>query len=193
MGQAVRTWQLWCLIAALALAGMASSAQLSHLLPFMKDLRLSSGLAAGLFSLASAALLAGKLFFGYVSDRASPKLALLVAIAIGVAAALVQMALLAWTAPVLMAILAAALVGAVAGAFTVIMPTLIGALFGTLRLGTLLGLVFLFTMSGMALGPLVAGRMFDATGSYQSFFVLALALYGVAVLAGALVRPVVRR
>jgi MFS family permease len=189
----VRTWQLWCLIAALAVAGVASSAQFTHLLPFMKDLRLSAGLAAGLFSLASAALLAGKLFFGYVSDRASPKLALLVAIAIGVAATLVELALLAWGAPLLTAILAAALVGAVAGSFTVIMPTLIGALFGTRRLGTLLGLVFLFAMSGMAVGPLVAGRMFDATGSYKSFLVVALALYGVGVLAAALVRPALRR
>jgi MFS family permease len=81
-------------------------------------------------------------------------------------------------------------VGFVCGAFTVIMPTLIGATFGARYLASIMGVVFLFAMSGMALGPFVAGRMFDTSGSYKSFFILSLSAYACAGMVAAALKPV---
>jgi MFS family permease len=65
------------------------------------------------------------------------------------------------------------------GFFTVMSPT-VAELFGTGSHGLLFGIVLFCGTIGGAIGPFMAGRSFDATGSYQIiFFVLTgLALAG---------------
>jgi MFS family permease len=190
LGQALRTWQIWSIAAALSFAGLASSAAFSHLMPFLTDVGVSTRDAATMFSLTSACLLLGKIFFGYMSDRASPKTALLTSIVVGMIATTMQLALLVWGHPMYGVLMAVTTVGFVCGAFTVIMPTLIGATFGARYLASIMGVVFLFAMSGMALGPFVAGRMFDTNGSYKSFFILSLSAYACAGMVATALKPV---
>jgi MFS family permease len=55
------------------------------------------------------------------------------------------------------------------GFFTVMSPT-VAELFGTGSHGLLFGLVLFSGTIGGAVGPVLAGRMFDVTGSYQGVF-----------------------
>ncbi|KPK08586.1 MAG: hypothetical protein AMJ64_03045 [Betaproteobacteria bacterium SG8_39] len=67
------------------------------------------------------------------------------------------------------------------GFFTVMSPT-VAEFFGTRVHGVLFGTVLMFGSIGGAIGPLAAGAVFDATGSYRLAFgaLLGLALVGLA-------------
>jgi MFS family permease len=70
------------------------------------------------------------------------------------------------------------------GLFTVMSPT-VAELFGTGSHGLLFGLVLFSGTLGGAAGPLMAGGIFDLTGSYRLVFIIltALALVGAALVA----------
>jgi MFS family permease len=53
---------------------------------------------------------------------------------------------------------------------------------GRKRLGTLLGILALFTTFGFAMGPVIAGRIFDRAGSYTGALILFAALAFVSML-----------
>ena len=59
---------------------------------------------------------------------------------------------------------------------THILPIVITESLGAKRLGTLLGVLSLFTTFGFAVGPVIAGRIFDQTGSYTGALLLFVAI-----------------
>jgi MFS family permease len=65
------------------------------------------------------------------------------------------------------------------GLFTIMSPT-VAELFGTASHGLLFGIVLFSGTLGGALGPLMAGHIFDLTGSYHLVFLIltAMALVG---------------
>jgi nitrate/nitrite transporter NarK len=66
---------------------------------------------------------------------------------------------------------------------THVLPMAIAESLGAKRLGTLLGILALFTTFGFAAGPVIAGRIFDRTGSYTGALLLFVALAIVSMLA----------
>jgi MFS family permease len=67
----------------------------------------------------------------------------------------------------------AAIYGFSHGGFFAVIPSLIAELFGTKAHGGLFGIVFSSGAVGGAIGPLMAGRIFDLTDSYRvAFFIL---------------------
>ncbi len=64
------------------------------------------------------------------------------------------------------------------GFFTVVSPAL-AEYFGIAALGTVFGTVLFFGTLGGSLGPLLAGWMFDSTGSYTLAFGILAALAAV--------------
>ena len=86
----------------------------------------------------------------------------------------------------------------VGGAFVPMMePVLISRAFGVRHFGTISGVIAMVTFPGTALGPILAGALFDTTGSYTlSFSLLAVALLvsaGLLVLAGIAVNGAAHR
>jgi len=61
------------------------------------------------------------------------------------------------------------------GLFTVMSPT-VAELFGTGSHGLLFGIVLFSGTLGGAIGPLMAGRIFDLTGSYRLVFLILTAM-----------------
>ena len=74
------------------------------------------------------------------------------------------------------------------GFFTVVSPT-VAELFGTGSHGVLFGIVLFSGTIGGAVGPLLAGRTFDVTGSYQMVFLILAALAAVGLVLITLLRP----
>jgi MFS family permease len=76
--------------------------------------------------------------------------------------------------------LAAALIGIGAGGEAAITPYLLTRYFGLRGFSTLYGLTWTFYAAAGAIGPVILGRAFDATGSYSSLLVLLAAMLGLA-------------
>ncbi|MGB2652375.1 MAG: hypothetical protein WAN62_01210, partial [Candidatus Acidiferrum sp.] len=68
--------------------------------------------------------------------------------------------------------LAAALLGVGAGGEAAITPYLLTRYFGLRAFSTLYGLTWTFYAAAGAIGPVILGRAFDATGSYSSLLMI---------------------
>ena len=75
------------------------------------------------------------------------------------------------------------------GFFTVVSPT-VAELFGTGSHGLLFGLVLACGTIGGAVGPLLAGRIFDVTGSYWILFLVLTGLAVVGLILVNLLQPI---
>ena len=87
----------------------------------------------------------------------------------------------------------AAIYGVAHGSFfTLISPT-VARLFGIGSHGVLLGIVLFSGNLGGAIGPVVAGYIFDLTHSYQLVFLLMAGVCAIALLLTPFLKPAVRK
>jgi MFS family permease len=133
-----------------------------HVVVHGMDLGLTAALAAGLLSVQGAASAVGRLAVGALTDRLSGRQAYAICF-VPLIASLAAMLVIDTPWPLFAAI---AVYGfAHGGFFTVVSPT-IAEYFGTRAHGSAFGAVIFFGTIGGALGPVLAGRVFDATGGY---------------------------
>jgi MFS family permease len=137
-----------------------------HIVVHGMDLGMAPALAAGLLSVTGAASVAGRLTVGTLSDRIRAKRAFTICF-VPLIASLLAFLLIETPWPLFAAV---AVYGfAHGGLFTVVSPT-IAEYFGTRAHGATFGVVLFFGTIGGALGPILAGRVFDTTGSYALAF-----------------------
>ena len=74
------------------------------------------------------------------------------------------------------------------GFFALISPT-VAELFGTGSHGVLLGIAFFSGTIGGAIGPLLAGHIFDITSSYQLIFLICTAMSVIGTILTSLLTP----
>jgi MFS family permease len=74
------------------------------------------------------------------------------------------------------------------GSLALISP-LLAELFGTKAISSLFGIVLFFGTAGAGTGPLVAGRIYDVTGSYQSAFLIMIIASVVGLILTLLLKP----
>ncbi|MDX2170213.1 MAG: MFS transporter [Deltaproteobacteria bacterium] len=138
----------------------------THLVAFLGDLGYSSLAAAGGFSLTLALGIVGKLATGAIADRVGARAAVLGNFS------LIALASLLLLAPMVGGALPLFLVvhGFATAAEDVVIPLVIAQRFGAAQLGRVYGLLLLALVPGGWAGPLVAGWVFDVTGSYAPVF-----------------------
>ncbi len=186
-GKVMRTKVFWLYAAAFLMVGFGLQMMLAHLVPYMQDVyRLSPRAAAGVFSVIGITSATGRLVMGGVSDYLGTRKSLALSVFLeGLAVALILLSPRPW-----MLYLFGALLGFGYGGHAPQFPAIIRDIWGMKRLGRNIGLQQIFYGSGALLGPLLAGWMFDRTGSYVIPFAVAA---GVLMLAGwislALKRP----
>jgi MFS family permease len=161
----------------------------THLVAFLGDLGYSSLEAAGSFSLTLALGIAGKLVVGAIADRTGPRVAVVGNfLIIALASALLLVPTVRGAIPVFLV-----LHGFATAAEDVVVPLLIAQRFGIEHLGRVYGALLLALVPGGTLGPVLAGRVFDATGSYREVFAAFVLGNVLAVAALLLVRSSPRR
>lgn len=142
------------------------------------DIGMSAPFAATLLSVIGAASIAGRLSVGGLVDRIGGRNGYILCFA----------ALIAGLAVLILGHAQIALFAAVAiygfghgGFFTVVSPT-VAEFFGLRAHGAIFGTVLFFGTVGGALGPILAGLVFDTTGSYMIAFsgLLVMAILGLA-------------
>lgn len=160
----------------------------AHLVAFLGDLGYSQLAAAGGFSLTLVLGIGGKLLAGAIADRLGARPAVIGNFAlIAVASGLLLVPHLPGALPAFIA-----LHGFATAAEDVVIPLIIAQRFGDALLARTYGLLLLALVPGGALGPVIAGRVFDTTGSYTPVFAAFAVLNVTAVIAlAATARPAI--
>jgi len=160
---AIRSRIFWTLIAVVAGAAIAFNGVVVHSVSLLTDRGVASGSAAMALSLMGAAGLLGRLSTGWLIDRFRAtyvSATLLVIAAAGIF-------LLSSTTSFNAALVAAAMIGFGMGGELDVTPFLLSRYFGLRSLSTLYGIAWMAMGGGAAIGSLVMGRAFDASGSYD--------------------------
>ena len=142
----------------------------------------SAALAMSVF-FGSAAL--GKVAMGYVADRVSARLAL----AADFAATAVALVMVFGAAHLMLLAMFLGICGIAGAAPLVLLPLLVAESLGRRRYGMLAGLAGIAGTIGATFGPVVAGRIFDLTGSYAPAFQLFILLDIIGAVAAFACRP----
>ncbi|MGB2813753.1 MAG: MFS transporter, partial [Dehalococcoidales bacterium] len=137
-----------------------------HIVPHATDMGISSTAAAGVLAAIGGISMAGRFATGVAIDRIGNRLSMVICFILLILVLLwLQMARELW-----MFYLFAVVYGiAHGGLFTAISP-IVAEYFGLRAHGALFGIVFFSSMVGGAIGPVLAGHIFDTTGSYTIAF-----------------------
>lgn len=161
----------WIPVLSMAPLNIAFGAVQFNLGPFGQDLGLTPAAAAKLIALCSFSMVCGKFCFGWLGDRVDHRL--LYWLAAGTMMS--GLALLCGLPALWRAALGVICIGLAGGSILPMIGLIHGARFGLAAYGRVIGLVML-TLLLSALGPFLAGAIFDATGSYDRAFLLFIAL-----------------
>ncbi len=171
-----RTRQFWTLCA-IQFAFFPSLMSIPvHIYVHATDLGFGSGRAALVVSAIAGSSIIGRLVVGGLIDRIGGRLAFIICF-LPLVGSLVFLRLI--DLPILLFTFALFYGFAHGGLFTVVSPT-IAEFFGMQSHGVIFGTVLFFGTLGGAAGPLLCGRIYDLTGSYNLAFTIlaALALIG---------------
>jgi MFS family permease len=153
------------------LFGFATTSLSVHIVPYLISIGYTPASAALSLAIAYGLATVGNVFFGWLGDRVRSQVALSASIT-GVAFAVCLLLNASQVAFLLTFVLVYGVAhqGPVFG-----IPLSTAECFGLRRFGSISGLIGLtLTVSGL-LGPIAAGHLFDATGSYRAPFFLFLA------------------
>ena len=160
----LRSRAFWIIVATLFLGSMSVNGAITHLSPLLTDRGVSTDVAALAASTLGLASFCGRLLTGYLLDRFfAPRVGL--CLLMGTAAGILLLAS-ARSAPLGLA--AAALIGFGLGGEADVTPYLLTRYFGLRSFSTLYGFTWTAYAIAGAIGPVVMGRAFDATGSYSA-------------------------
>jgi MFS family permease len=160
--EGLRSRAFWLLVATLFLSSIAVNGAITHLSPLLTDRGVSADGAALAVSVLGAASLTGRLLTGLLLDRFfGPRVSFV--LLVGVAAGIF---LLANASGKTSALIAAALIGLGLGGEADVTPYLLTRYFGLRMFSTLYGFTWTAYAIAGATGPVLMGRVFDATHSY---------------------------
>jgi MFS family permease len=177
VAEALRTRSFWMLALAQLFFAFAVSGMGLHLVPYLIGLGYAPARAALVLSVALGLGATGKLVMGSFADRISARIALfidLILVAIGMTLVL-GLNRPAMLFPFLL------IYGLSFGAPLTLIPLAMAESLGLKRFGSLAGLAGVFNTIGAAIGPVLAGRLFDSTARYSTAF----ELFAIALLLGA--------
>ncbi len=184
--EAIHTMQFWAIFAIFLIAVFCIQTITIHIVRHAMDLNIPMTSAAGILSIVGGVSIAGRLVMGSASDRVGVKWALVVCFLILVTAlSWLQFARELW-----MFYLFAAVYGFGQGGFFALLSPAVAELFGMRSQGAILGAVIFGYTIGGAIGPLLAGRIFDITSSYRLAFLINTVLSIVGLILALLLRPI---
>ncbi len=179
LSDSLRTGAFWILSLSHFLWVFANLSMITHLVAFLTDVGFESQTAATSLGLTVGASVAGRLIFGMLSDRFTKRYVMALALTLHATAMLFLFGIQSfWALPAFVIVFGLAL-----GGSAVLVPLLVGECFGLLAFGKILGLIMISATLGAAIGPVLTGRVYDVTGSYEPAFVLHTTVFLAAALA----------
>ena len=165
--EALRTTAFWAIVAAFLLALSGQIAFLVHQVSFLSKTLGTAG-AATAVSLTAGASIIGRLFLGSIADRSDKRFLAMFCFLIQGGAVL----LMAYNRQAAVLYLGTLAFGLTMGGIVMLQSLLIGECFGMVSFGTISGLSGMFSVTGAAFGPTIAGLIYDATQDYRIAFTI---------------------
>ena len=167
----------WILVVVLFCSSIAQNGALTHMAALLTDRGVSTSAAAVAVSAMGGASLLGRLLTGWLLDRFAAARVSCVMLSLAALGTLT----LAGAQNAATGIVAAMLIGLGMGGEADVTPYMLSRNFGLRAFATLYGFTYTGYACAGAIGPVLMGRVFDATGSYERLLVaLAVALAAVA-------------
>jgi MFS family permease len=166
--EGLSTYAFWIIVAVLFVSSISMNGAITHLSALLTDRGISATDAAWCAAVLGGSSVLGRIVTGWLLDRF---FGARVAFAVSLITA-GGIFLLAHANSVASGCLAAALIGVGAGGEAAITPYLLTRYFGLRAFSTLYGLTWTFYAAAGAVGPVILGRAYDSTGSYESLLVL---------------------
>lgn len=170
--EAISTRRFWVLCAVFFCYGFIVHTIMVHIVTHATDLGIAPVVASGILAAIGGISIAGRIGVGSVADKIGNKRSLLV-----------NFFLLAISLLWLLAVrelgafyLFAAVFGFPYGGLAIFNSLMTAEVFGLKAHGAIMGLVTFVYTTGSAIGPVLAGHIFDITGSYNSAFMITAAL-----------------
>ena len=187
--EAIGSRQFWQFSISWFIVSFCAMTVLVHIAPRATDIGISATVAAAILGAIGGFSIVSRVMAGIISDRIGNKATFIIGLLFLTTSLIgVQFAREAW-----MFFLFAAVYGIAHGAMYTIFTPLLAALFGLEAIGSIVG-VFIFAGTlGGSIGPILAGRIFDVTESYQMAFLLCLALSIIALILMSFLKPVSNR
>jgi len=164
--EALRTRQFWTICLAYLATMFCVLIIMVHIVPHATDAGISSTTAAGILSTIGGISMAGRFVIGIAIDRIGNRHSMIICLILFISALLwLQMARELW-----MLYLFAVFYGFAHGGLLTVVSPIVAEYFGLRSHGVLFGIVFFSSTVGGAIGPVIAGHIFDITGSYSLAF-----------------------
>ncbi len=165
--EAMNTRKFWLLLAGVTCAGFSYPSFMTQLIPHMQSVGWSSSKATLVLTVLAGMALASKLSWGLISERLTARLSFVIAISImssGVIfVTLAGSSIFVWPAIVFF--------GAGFGGIGPLMSLVVMETFGLRSFGSIQGVVAMVLATvPVLIGPILAGSLFDLTGSYETSF-----------------------
>lgn len=160
--------RFWILSAIYLCFGFSLESIMVHIDPHVTEFGISAAIAAGILAIIGGGSIPGRLVMGAFADRAGGKVALIVGfVLLTIALFWLQLAKEVW-----MFYLFAAIFGFAFGTLYVVLSPIVAELFGLSSHGAILGIIIFGYTIGGTIGPILAGKIFDITSSYQLAFLV---------------------
>jgi predicted MFS family arabinose efflux permease len=145
-----------------------------NLIPILSSFDISRGEAAAIAGVAGISSIVGRLVTGVLLDRYNPNIIAGVIVLLPVVSCLL---LLQSPGSVPVAIVAAVIIGVALGSEVDVIAFVTAKQFGTLRYGTIFGVMSGLWSLATATGPFLVNRSYDVTGSYVTAIEVAIPLF----------------
>ncbi len=170
--EAINTRRFWVLCAVYFCYGFIVHTIMVHIVSHATDLGITPFVASGILAVIGGISITGRIGMGSVADKIGNKRSLLINFFLLAIALLWLLAVRQLSAFYLFA----AVFGFPYGGLAIFNSLMTAEIFGLKAHGAIMGLVVFVYTTGSAIGPILAGYIFDITGSYNSAFIVTAAL-----------------
>jgi MFS family permease len=192
LAEALRTAPFWLMVMAFFFGSLCAQTLHVHQVAYLVDHGIAALVAASVVGVVGTASVLGKTGGGWLSDRIEREVVFVAGIAILVAS-VAALPIAGAMGSKFAAYLYAILLGIGYSATAALIPAMLSDRFQGQHFGSILGIGLFGSATGSALGPWLAGHIFDVTGSYGLAFTLAGICGVIAGAAGWIARGLRRR
>ena len=170
--EALHTRQFWTLCAVNLSIIFCVMVIIVHIVPYGQDIGISAGKAAATLSIIGGVSMASRFITGIVIDRIGSKKVMVLCFILLIA----NLLWLQQTKALWMLYLFAIIYGIAHGGFYTAISPIIAEFFGMRAHGVLFGVIFFSGNIGGAIGPVLAGYIFDTTTAYTWAFLICVVM-----------------
>ena len=172
VSEALKSRSFWMIAVAQLLLTTSWVGIAAHFIPYIVGIGYAPATAAAILSVSFVVSAGGNLIIGLLADRLKGRIVIALA-CVSMAVGFMFLFAAARGGALAAHVIICATVG---GAPAVLMPMVVADSLGLRRLGSTLGITGISSTIGIAAGPIIAGRIFDVTGSYSDALWLSIAM-----------------